>query len=224
MKRAVPGLCLTLVLVVSIMTSSTGASDGSPIEPERLGSIPNTSTVTSIPRTVVAVHLVNPDFTVMQLKYRVFFNKAEVKRIPLNDYDFKVAFSDELLNALTEDKRMEWRMQTSEEQIDVPMLLKGKGSPPTVDAERILAVGINEYGAFLASLAADKFYVSAEFRLLDRGTGKKLWKKTVFERIDFDGKISEMQADNQKGLKEGINKILEKLCPKIAAEIRRARV
>ncbi len=224
MKRMVVGLSVILVLLVGIQAGSIGASGDSPIEPERSASLPDNSGVNSIPRTVVAVHLVNPDFTVMQLKYRVFFNKAEVKRIPMNDYDFKAAFSDEFLNALTEDKRMEWRMQTSEEQIDVPMLLKGKGSPPSVDAERILAVGINEYGAFLADLAADKFYVSAQFRLVDRATGKKLWKKTIFERIDLDGKISEMQADNQKGLKEGINKILEKLCPKIAAEIRQARI
>jgi len=44
----------------------------------------------------------------------------------------------------------------------------------------------------------------------------------MFERIDLNGKITELQADNQKGLKEGINKVLEKLCAKIANEIRGA--
>ncbi len=224
MKRVTLESCVTLALVAIVLAGPIGAKNISPADHSHGSSLPREVPIPSVPKTVVAVHLVNPDFTVMQLKYRVFFNKAEVKRIPLNDYDFKAAFTDEFMNALAEDKRMEWRTQTSDEQIDVPTLLKGKGSPPSVNAERILAVGINEYGAFLADLAADKFYVSAQFRLIDRATGKKLWKKTVFERIDFDGKISEMQADNQKGLKEGINRILEKLCPKIAAEIRRARV
>lgn len=172
------------------------------------------------PKTVVAVYLANPSFTVRELKYRVFYNKGEVKHIPLNDYDFKAAFTDELMNALADDRRMEWRVQTGDEQIDVPMIIKGKGQPPAVNADRILAVGIVEYGAFLASLAADKFYVLVEFRLIDRATNKKLWKKRFYERMDFNGKLTEMQADNQKGLKEGINKILEKLCPKIVAELR----
>lgn len=172
------------------------------------------------PKTVVAVNAANPSFTVRELKYRVFYNKGEVKHIPLNDYDFKAAFTDELMNALADDKRMEWRVQTNDEQIDVPMLIKGKGQPPAVNADRILAVNIVEYGAFLASLAPDKFYVLVEFRLIDRATNKKLWKKRFYERTDFNGKLTEMQADNQKGLKEGINKILEKLCPKIVAELR----
>lgn len=40
------------------------------------------------PATVVAVQLRSPDLTVMALKYRVFWNRAEVKKIPLLDYDF----------------------------------------------------------------------------------------------------------------------------------------
>src|SRR5262245_23052567 len=161
-------------------------------------------------RTVVAVYLQSPDFTVRELKYRVFYNKGEVKRVPLNDYDFKASFTDELMNALTEDKRMEWRTPASNEVIDVMGLWDRKVSPPQVDADRLLLVNIQEYGAFLASLAADKFYILAKFKLVDRTNGKKLWDKKLYERIDLDGKISDMQAENQKGLKQGINKVLEK--------------
>src|SRR5262245_42372134 len=60
------------------------------------------------PNTVVAVHLQSPDFTVRELKYRVFYNKGEVKHIPMAGYDFKTAFTDELMNALAEEKRMAW--------------------------------------------------------------------------------------------------------------------
>lgn len=178
----------------------------------------------SAPRTVVAVNLEAAEFTVRELKYRVFFNKAEMKRIPMNDYDFKAAFTDELLNALSTDGRMTWRQTTKNENVDVPLVIKKKVPPPALDAERILLVNIIEYGAFLATLAKDKFYIVAKMKLIDRATGKKLWDYNVYERIDLDGKVSEMQADNQKGLKEGINKVLEKVCRKVAEDLARERI
>jgi hypothetical protein len=178
------------------------------------------ATVQTIPTAVVAVNLVNDEFTVQQLKYRVFYNKSEVKRIPMVDYDFKAAFVDELMNALSHDTRMSWRAQGPDEAIDVMTLLKGKTKPPPVNADRILLVVIKEYGAFLSQLGPDKFHLVAEFKLIDRATGKKLWHTKSLERIDFDGKLKDMQADNQKGLKEGINRMLEKLCPRVVADLR----
>lgn len=176
------------------------------------------------PTAVVSVYLQAPDFTVRELKYRVFYNKGEVKRIPLTDYDFKAAFTDELLTALAEDSRLQWRQQSREETVDVVGLWDGKVAPPQIAADRLLLVNIQEYGAFLASLAADKFYLAARFKLLDRATGRKLWEKKIYERIDLDGKIADMQAENQKGLKEGINNVLEKVCAKIVADLRKAKI
>ncbi len=176
------------------------------------------------PNAVVAVYLQSPDFTVREMKYRVFYNKGEVKRIPLTGYDFKASFTDELMNALAEEKRLAWRQQSASEMIDVVGLLDGKVSPPKLEADRLLLVNIAEYGAFLADLAADKFYIMARFKLVERATGKKIWEKKLYERIDLEGKIADMQADNQKGLKEGINKVLEKVCVKIVAEMQKAKI
>ena len=176
------------------------------------------------PSVLVAVHLQSPDFIVRELKYRVFYNKSEVKHIPLIDYDFKAAFTDEVLNALSEDARMEWRAQSEGEAIDVPALWDRKISPPSLQADRLLLVHIYEYGAFLASLAADKFYITVRMKLIDRASGKKLWKKKFNTRIDLEGKVADLQADNQKGLKVGINNALEKLCAKMISEMRRARI
>ena len=181
---------------------------------------PAAAAMASAPSVLVSVQLDSPDFTLMEFKYRVFYNKSEVKHIPLTGYDFKAAFTDELLNALSEDKRMAWRKQSEGEVVDVVALWNHKVQTPKVEADRILLVHIQGYGAFTASLAADKFFLQARFRLIDRANGKKLWEKKLFERIDLNGKIAELQADNQKGLKEGINKVLEKLCGKIGAEIR----
>ncbi len=173
---------------------------------------------------ILAVQLDSPDFTLREFKYRVFYNKSEIKKIPLTDYDFKAAFTDELLTALSEDKRMSYRKQSSDEVVDVIATWDRKVNPPAVNADRILLAHIQEYGAFTASLAADKFYMTARFRLINRATGKKLWEKKLFEKIDLNGNVAELQANNQKGLKEGINKVLEKLCGKLAAEIRGANM
>jgi hypothetical protein len=176
------------------------------------------------PSTVVAVELQSPDFTVMEMKYRVFYNKGELKKVPLADYDFKAAFTDELMNALAEDSRMKWRLPTDKENFEVFPVLKKKATLPQLEADRVLLVGVQDFGALLADLAADKFYILAQFRLVERATGKKIWEKKVYERTDFDGKLKDMQADNQKGLKVGINKVLEKVIRKFAADMRSARM
>lgn len=176
------------------------------------------------PQTLVVVQLQSPDFTVFEMKYRVFFNKAEIKKIALIDYDFKAALTDELLNALAEDTRMKWRLPLDKETMDVFAVLKKKASLPPLDSDRVLLVGVEDFGALLADLAADKFYIRAQFKLIDRATGKKLWDKKVHERTDFDGKLKDMQADNQKGLKVGINKVLERVTRKVVADMRLAKI
>jgi hypothetical protein len=176
------------------------------------------------PATVVAVQLQSPDFTVFEMKYRVFYNKGEIKKIPLVDYDFKAAFIDELMNALAEDTRMKWRLPSDKENMDVFAVLKKKAPLPPLGTDRVLLVGVQDFGALLADLAADKFYILAQFKLIDRATGKKLWEKKVYERTDFDGKLKDMQADNQKGLKVGINKVLEKVTRKVVADMRLAKI
>jgi len=95
---------------------------------------------------------------------------------------------------------------------------------PPLEADRVLLVGVQDFGALLADLAADKFYILVQFKLLDRATGKKLWEKKVYERTDFDGKLKDMQAENQKGLKVGINKVLEKVTRKVVADMRLAKI
>lgn len=175
------------------------------------------------PQTAVAVQLQSPDFSVIEMKYRVFFNKTEVKKIPLIDYDFKAALTDELMNALAEDTRMKW-LPLANETLDVFAVQKKKAPLPPLEADRVLLVGVEDFGALLADLAADKFYMRAKFKLIDRATGKKLWEKSVFEREDFDGKLKDMQAENQKGLKIGINKVLEKVTRKVVADMRQARI
>jgi len=219
MKQMFANLFLALAFIVAHsvapMTSDAFYRDPAPI---------NTAARPSAPSAVVAVYLQSPDFTVREMKYRVFYNKGEVKRVPLTGYDFKASFTDELVNALAEEKRMAWRPQSANETIDVVGLLDGKVSPPKLEADRLLLVNIAEYGAFLADLAADKFYIMARFKLVERATGKKIWEKKLFERIDLEGKIADMQADNQKGLKEGINKVLEKVCVKLVAEMQKAKI
>lgn len=176
------------------------------------------------PTAVVVVGLKSPELTVKELKYRVFYNKAEVKKISLLDYDFKAALGDELLTALAEDTRMKWLPQSGTEAIDVFAVQKNKARLPPLEADRVLLVGVEDFGAFLADLAADKFYLQAKFKLIDRATGKKLWEKKLFVTEDLDGKLKDLQADNQKGLKLGVNKVLERVTRKIVADLRVARI
>lgn len=176
------------------------------------------------PKVLVVVQLRDPDFTVLEMKYRVFYNKGETKKIPLTDYDFKVAFTDEMLNALADDHRAEWVEATGQEGIDVVKVLDKKAAVPAgVAADRLLLVDIIQYGALVADLAADKFTLYLHMRMTDKTGRQKIWDKKWYERIDLPGKVADLQADNQKGLKEGVNKLVEDICKKIQLEIKKAR-
>ena len=72
-------------------------------------------------------------------------------------------------------------------------------------------------------LAADKFTRQVRMRMTDKTGRQKLWEKGWFEKNDLPGKVADLQADNQKGLKEGINKLVEEICQKIRLEIKKAR-
>lgn len=222
--RTMISIFLLLLFLCCVMPASQSANMLLPEASVAASNNTDTTSPIQAPQTLVAVQLQSPDFTVFEMKYRVFFNKSEIKKIPLIDYDFKAAFTDELMNALAEDTRMKWRLPSDKETMDVFAVLKKKAPLPPVESDRVLLVGVHDFGAFLADLAADKFYIHAQFKLIDRVTGKKLWEKKVYERTDFDGKLKDMQADNQKGLKVGINKVLEKITRKVVADMRLAKI
>jgi hypothetical protein len=175
------------------------------------------------PVAVVAVHVDNPDFTVQEMKYRVMYNTSETKKIPIPGYDFKAALTDELLNALQAEKRLEWRAPAAGEAVDVVAISSGK-QKPAVKADRLLLVRVAQYGALIADLGADKFTMQSSLTLVNAADGKKIWDKKFNERIDLSGKLADLQKDNQKGLKEGVNKVLEQTCPKMVAELQRAKI
>lgn len=222
--RTVISIFLSLHFLCFVMPASQSANMLLPEVSVTANNNTDSTLPIQAPQTLVAVQLQSPDFTVFELKYRVFFNKSEIKKIPLIDYDFRAALADELMNALAEDTRMTWRLPSDKETVDVFAVLKKKAALPPVEADRVLLVGVQDFGAFLSDLAADKFYIIAKFKLIDRATGKKLWEKKVYERTDFDGKLKDMQLDNQKGLKVGINKVLEKVTRKVVADMRLAKI
>jgi hypothetical protein len=110
------------------------------------------------------------------------------------------------------------------EAINVFAVQKNKAKLPPLEADRVLLVGVEDFGTILADLAADKFYLRAKFKLIDRATGKKLWEKKILVTGDLEGKLKDLQADNQKGLKTGINKVLERIVGKMVADLRLARI
>jgi len=181
-------------------------------------------------KTIIAVHLRTPEFVVHDVKYRVFFMKQERKFIPLNDYDFSAALADELLTALSEDKRVAWRPADSKEsEALVPVFERKKDEgalPDSIKADHVLLVDVFEYGAIVSShpLIKDEFFINVSLKLVAPDTGKKLWSKRFFDRLKLPGKLAELQADNQKGLKSGINTVLEQVSRKVKDKFKEAKV
>lgn len=173
------------------------------------------------PQVIVAVLAPNA-LIVTDIKFRVFYNKSEVKHIPLQDYDFDANLTDELLAALGEDKRAAWRAATpAEEEAFAPYFQpKVKTEqvrlPETIRADRLLLVQAGCDG-FLHS--TQKWVrVSATARLVDRPSGRTLWKKSVGKRSGLPAPLEELQLENQKALKELLNKLMEQVVAEIKAE------
>jgi hypothetical protein len=66
--------------------------------------------------------------------------------------------------------------------------------------------------------------LSVAFQMVDRTTGQVLWKKAMSENMKLPGTIEELQTDNQKGLKEALNKLAEKIVPKIKQHLAQQKI
>jgi len=165
-------------------------------------------------QTIVAVNLRDPDFRIWNIKFRMFYNKSETEAIPLKDYDFKAALADELVNTMAGDTRSQWRLPAGDEMLYLASYFDEKTSqgnlPASVKADRLLLVDVSQYALWTHG-TAHRLIVLSEVRMLDRGSNRILWKKRVIRKLEGykKRKEEELLADNQKLLKELLNKLIE---------------
>jgi len=173
------------------------------------------------PQVVVVINLRSKDVTITDIKFRAFYNKIENKVIPLTDYDLQAAVQDEVMMALAEDKRAQWRLATDEDKLDGIALADDKQRTPamlaSVKGDRVLVVDVYGVQGYIHSMVKN-MVIGVNVILLDRD-GRKLWKKGVSERMKFPGSIEESQADNQKGLKQAVNTLIEKFCESLKSKV-----
>lgn len=178
------------------------------------------------PQITVLVNLRSADVTITDIKFRAFYNKVENKVIPLTDYDLKAAVQDEVMLALAEDKRAQWRLATDEEKLDGMALADDKQRTSALLAsakgDRVLLVDVYGVSGFIHSMVKN-MVIGVNVLLLDRD-GRKLWKKGVSAKMKFPGSIEESQADHQKGLKQAINTLIEKSCENLKAKVREQKI
>ena len=187
-----------------------------------------TPPASSAPRVVVVFNLRSNDLQVIDHKYRVFYNKFEKKNLPIEGYDLRGAVQDEFMNALAADKRYEWRVVTEADKLDAVQLADDKLRTPEMlsnaQADRVLVVDVVEFGAWITGLAKDRMEIMANVTMLDRTSGKKLWKHRIWEKIPFSGDLQKLQSENQKELKEGVNSLIEKASVKLKAKVAESKI
>ncbi len=173
------------------------------------------------PQVVVLVNLRSKDVTITDIKFRAFYNKVENKVIPLTDYDLQAAIQDEVMLRLADDKRVQWRLATAEDKLDGIALADDKQRTPAMLAsakgDRVLVVDVYGVQGYIHSMVKN-MVMGVNVILLDRD-GRKLWKKGVSAKMKVPGSIEESQADNQKGLKQAINTLIEKFCDNLKTKV-----
>ena len=173
------------------------------------------------PPVVVLINLRSTDVVITDIKFRAFYNKIEKKVIPLTDYDMKAAIQDEVMLTLAQDKRAQWRLATAEDGLDGMALADDKRRTPAMLAslkgDRVLLVDVYGVQGYIHSMVKN-MVIGVNVLLLDRD-GRKLWKKGVSAKMKFPGSIEESQADNQKGLKQAVNTLIEKFCDNLKSKV-----
>jgi hypothetical protein len=170
----------------------------------------------SPPQVAVVFNLQSNDLTVIDAKYRVFYNKFEKKTLPIQGYDLRGAIQDEFMTTLAADTRYKWRVANADDKLDGAALADEKRRTPdmvsSAKADRVLVVDVAGFGAWITGLAKDRMEILAYVTMLDRATGRKLWKEKIFEKVGFSGDLQKLQAEEQKEMKQGINSLIEKAC------------
>lgn len=187
-----------------------------------------TPPVPANPEVAVVFHLPSTDFEVVDHKYRVFYNKFEKKSLPIEGYDLRSALQDEVMNTLSADTRYRWRLATDTDKLDAAQLADEKHRTAAMvanaQADRVLVVHLSALGGMITGLAKDKMWIGLVVSMVDRGTGRQLWKKSLTENIPFSGDLQKLQSDNQKEMKEGINTLIEKGCIKLKAKVAETKI
>lgn len=172
----------------------------------------------AVPKVVVVTKLRNPDFV---MRSSGMFS-GEKKTIPLVDYDFGNAMADEVVAALAEDKRAQWRTVKPDEKLHFESFFakdQPPAVPPSVEADRVLAINIVEFGGWSYPMHGKKFVIYAGVGYFDRASGRQLWGKGYYETIKMPESLEKSQQDSQKELKEGLNKLIEKLTEKLKKKV-----
>ncbi|MBZ5513041.1 MAG: hypothetical protein LAN70_17985 [Acidobacteriia bacterium] len=187
-----------------------------------------TPPASSAPRVVVVFNLRSNELQLIDHKYRVFYNKFEKKNLPIEGYDLRGAIQDEVMNTLVTDSRYQWRVATEADKLDAAQLAEEKTRTPEMlsnaQADRVLVVDVNAIGGMITGLGKDQMWIGMVVTMLDRASGRKLWKKGVGDTIPFSGDLQKLQSENQKELKEGINTLIEKTCVKLKAKVAESKI
>jgi hypothetical protein len=179
------------------------------------------------PRVLLTVHMKSTDLRWTDIKTRAFMT-SEDKFIPLTDYNFATNLADELVEALADDRRAAWVGTKPDEQKVLeayfgPNWWKQKTvTPPAVEADRLLLINADYFAITQATL--HRLYLAVTIQMVDRTTGQVLWKKGFAESMKLPGKLVKLQADNQKGLKEALNKLAEQIVPKIKQHLAQQKI
>ena len=210
-KWALPSLCAVWLLVPTSFTEVASAA----------------TRQTAAPDVAVSIWMSSKDFTLQEIKYRGLYNQFQTKAIPMPDFDFAANLRAELLDQFRKDTRAKWRASTADEDkafaAYFPAVKPDKvklGEPVTCDRVLLIAAA---YGG-ITHVSGDRYLLSATLRMVDRKTGRQIWEKGFTEREGMNGKLEELQAENQRGLKEGINRVMDVLTPKIAGHVARQKL
>jgi hypothetical protein len=175
-----------------------------------IASFPEAATAQSeAPTVLVAVQVRNPDAV---LRYA----RISAKSVPIPDFDFGALLGDELAVRLGAEGKLQWRVATAADGVDVAALMKSKGPlPASIKAERLLLVDVHDYGIFRAWGTSPRFTMNAVVKFIDRAN-RKIWSENGGPTLKIKGEIEDLQRDNARGFKEGLNEFIGKYVEELA--------
>lgn len=184
-------------------------------------------------KIVTAVEVEIPELVSLQGK-TVFSVGRGAKKVELSGFDLAAMLADELANGLQMKKVYAARTTGKTDGIPFAGLWDGSAKPPEqLEGDLFLLARVKQCTLWAKPFPGvkDRFFLEGEARLYNR-SGKKVWswhtgpaeeemQRTMTGGFYVSSKVKTEQlfTADQKGAKDGVNRIVEKWCQKVATDV-----
>lgn len=170
-------------------------------------------------KVAVAVVVVNPAVAV-PAGWTVLHG---AKGIATPDFNFGENLSSDFIAAMADDKRVQC-VQLESSSPPAPLgTVKSHKPTPAKGIDRTLQIDVEVIQAIKIKLTPNtEFEISGKISMVDKN-GAETWSNWYTEKVKVKGNMEDFLKDNQQGLKQALNRLIEHFVVKKTADLKKRK-